>query len=196
MFSYQVDSKRGTIYQWHFISNVIIDPPFRASTQTKISLDTLTLTEMVSEELWEEWLEFVLVLCQAHSMALSFSVPWKRVTQKGVPRQGEHHFSPREWLFQPQSSRILCAYTACWTVLQEVAHIWSAAQHFLESQLFLRNKPTPSTSQMRKSNPFSSLVMNQEYSWSPCSLPLFSAYQLDMEIHTLQFFVNLKARIT
>lgn len=126
---------------------------------------------MVSEERWAEWLQCVLVLCQAHSMALSFSVLWKRVTQKGVPRQGEHHFSPQEWLFQPQSSRIHCAYTACWTVSWEVAHIWSVDQHFPEYQLFLRNKPTPSTSQMRKSNHFSSLVVSQEYSWESLQPP-------------------------
>lgn len=151
---------------------------------------------MVSEDLWEEWLQFVLVLCQAHSTTLSFSVLWKRVTQKGVPGQGQHDFSPQEWLFQPQSFRILSACTACWTAPWEVAHIWSIAQHFPDSQTFLRNKPILHTLQMRKSNHFSSLVVNQEYSWGPWSLLSFSAYQSDMEMHILQLPVNLEAMLT
>lgn len=139
---------------------------------------------MVSEDLWEEWLQCVLVLCQ-HNFVIFSAVKTCR-TKRCAQTRWTSFFSTRMIISAPVLQDTFCLHWLLNCSMGRSSHLITA-QHFPESQLFLRNKPIPYTLQMRKYNHFSFLVVNQDYSWSPWSLLSFSAYQSETEMHILQF---------
>lgn len=139
-------------------------------------------------------LHCVLVLCQMHSMACNFHCCEKVSHKEVCPAKMNTIFYHKNDHFSPSPSEYFLPTLPAGPLGGK--ELTTVMQLFPEFQSFLRNKLMPSTWQIMDSNNSSSLVVNKDILRVLPACYLFSAYQSDMEIYILQFFVNLNTRIT